>query len=170
MNQYGEIVYSETDLCNLAMRGINPLDIAELVVENVNTDAVIQTVERSGNVQQWNTPESRDISIADWDAEKQKNWHMPEQYQQLDIAKHILDLCDTPEQLQRAGHELMLYQEKNLFTLLKYLKYLVDTMKEHQIIWGVGRGSSVASYVLYLLEVHKIDSMYYDLSPEEFLR
>jgi DNA polymerase III alpha subunit len=34
----------------------------------------------------------------------------------------------------------------------------------------VGRGSSVASYVLYLLGVHRIDSMFYDLDPSEFLR
>jgi len=38
------------------------------------------------------------------------------------------------------------------------------------MIWGVGRGSSVASYVLYLLDVHRIDSMFYDLDPSEFLR
>jgi DNA polymerase III alpha subunit len=64
----------------------------------------------------------------------------------------------------------LMFQERNLFNLLKYLKYLVDTMRNNKIIWGVGRGSSVASYVLYLLGVHRIDSMYYDLDPGEFLR
>jgi DNA polymerase-3 subunit alpha len=63
-----------------------------------------------------------------------------------------------------------MYQERNLFELLKYLKYLVDVMLENNVIWGVGRGSSVASYVLYKIGVHRIDSLYYDLSPEEFLR
>ena len=53
---------------------------------------------------------------------------------------------------------------------VKYLKYLVDTMRDNQVIWGVGRGSSVASYVLYLIGIHKIDSMYYDLPINEFLR
>jgi DNA polymerase III alpha subunit len=43
-------------------------------------------------------------------------------------------------------------------------------MTANRLIWGVGRGSSVASYVLYLLGVHRIDSMYYELNPEEFLR
>jgi DNA polymerase III alpha subunit len=43
-------------------------------------------------------------------------------------------------------------------------------MKANNIIWGVGRGSSVASYVLYLLEVHRVDSMYYNLDIREFLR
>jgi DNA polymerase III alpha subunit len=63
-----------------------------------------------------------------------------------------------------------LFQERNLFDLLRYLKYLVDTLQANRMIWGVGRGSSVASYVLYLLGVHRIDSMFYDLDPSEFLR
>jgi len=46
----------------------------------------------------------------------------------------------------------------------------VDVMHDNRVIWGVGRGSSVASYVLYLLGVHRIDSMYYDLDAGEFLR
>ena len=82
----------------------------------------------------------------------------------------MLGLCSTQEQLQRCGQELMLFQERNLFDLLKYLKYLVDVMIQHKVIWGVGRGSSVASYVLYKLGVHRIDSMFYDLDPQEFLR
>jgi DNA polymerase III alpha subunit len=54
--------------------------------------------------------------------------------------------------------------------LLKYIKYLVDTMREHKIVWGVGRGSSVASYALYLIGVHKIDSVKYGLDINEFLK
>jgi DNA polymerase III alpha subunit len=97
-------------------------------------------------------------------------WFMPEEYKQLDIAEHVVAMCDTPEKLQRVGHELLLYQERGLFDLLRYLTYLVDVMKQNNVIWGVGRGSSVASYVLYLLGVHRIDSMYYDLDVGEFLR
>jgi DNA polymerase-3 subunit alpha len=79
-------------------------------------------------------------------------------------------LCDTEAELQRCGTELLLYQERNLFDLLKYLKYLVDVMKQNNVIWGVGRGSSVASYVLYKLGVHRIDSLHYNLNVAEFLR
>ena len=89
----------------------------------------------------------------------------------MDIAQHVLDLCQGDEsKLQRVGKELLMYQERGLFDLLKYLKYLVDTMKDHKVIWGVGRGSSCASYVLYLMGIHKVDSMFYNLDVEEFLR
>ena len=95
---------------------------------------------------------------------------MPEQYKNLDIAEYILSLCSTEAELQRVGEELLLYQERDLFNLLRYLKYLVDIMTENKVIWGVGRGSSVASYILYKLKVHRIDSMYYKLDIKEFLR
>jgi len=63
-----------------------------------------------------------------------------------------------------------LFQERDMFVLLRYLKYLVDTMRENNIVWGVGRGSSVASFVLFLLGIHRINSLYYDLSIDEFLK
>jgi DNA polymerase-3 subunit alpha len=109
-------------------------------------------------------------TLEEWDHRCQANWYMPEKYKQLDIAEHVLSLCTTDVELQRCGQELMLFQERNLFDLLRYLVYLVDVMRENRLIWGVGRGSSVASYVLYKLGVHKINSLYYELDPAEFLR
>jgi DNA polymerase III alpha subunit len=79
-------------------------------------------------------------------------------------------MCGNEAELQRCGAELLLYQEREMFDLLRYLKYLVDTMKENNIVWGVGRGSSVASHVLYKLGVHRINSLYYNLDITEFLR
>ena len=32
-------------------------------------------------------------------------------------------------------------------------------MRENNIVWGVGRGSPVASYVLFLIGVHRINSI-----------
>lgn len=95
---------------------------------------------------------------------------MPEEYKNMDIAEWVLSQCTNEEQLQRTGQELLMFQDRNLFDLLKFLKYLVDTMRKNNIVWGVGRGSSVASYVLYLIGVHKIDSIYYQLDIEEFLK
>ena len=95
---------------------------------------------------------------------------MPNEYRQFDIAQYILNLCTSEPELQRCGEELLLYQERNLFPLLQYLKYLVDIMTQNQVIWGVGRGSSVASYTLYKLKVHRIDSLFYNLDVGEFLR
>jgi DNA polymerase III alpha subunit len=103
-------------------------------------------------------------------AGNQRSWHMPAEYQHLDIAKHVLDQCADQNELQRAGQELMEYQQRDLMGMLCYLKYLVDTARANDIVLGVGRGSSVASFVLYLIGVHRIHSLRHDLDFAEFMR
>ena len=111
-----------------------------------------------------------DISLAEFDRINQSNWNMPKEYYDFDIAKWVLDQCKNEAELQRAGDELIKFQERKMFVLLQYLKYLVDTMRKNNVVWGVGRGSSVASFVLFLIGVHRINSLYYDLSIDEFLK
>jgi DNA polymerase III alpha subunit len=110
------------------------------------------------------------ITVEEFDSRNQSQWFMPKEYLDMDIAQWLLGQCKTPEQLQRVGEELLLYQDRDLFNLLRLLKYLVDVMRKNGVVWGVGRGSSVASYVLYLIGVHRVDSIYYDLPIEEFLK
>ena len=167
-NQYSEIIYDEADLVNMVMRGITVEHLSGMLVEpGVNLETASAYLEQVPELVEY---AFTDMTVEEFDMMKQNSWHMPEEYKHLDIAEHILSLCDSDAKLQRCGQELLLFQERNLFDLLRYLKYLVDTMRSHNMIWGVGRGSSVASYVLYLLGVHRIDSIYYDLEPTEFLR
>ena len=105
-----------------------------------------------------------------WHEQNQNSWFMPNEYKQLDIAKWLLDQCRNETELQRTGKELLMYAERDMLDLLRYLKYLVDTLRTNNIVWGVGRGSSVASFVLYLIGVHKINSITYNLDIEEFIR
>lgn len=164
------MIFNEEDLCDLLMRNNEPVMINRLLVDNtVNVENISKLVDEFPN---WIPHKFVDesTSVADWDAIQQSNWHMPDAYKQLDIAEYVLSLCSNESELQRVGMELLLYQERGLFNLLRYLKYLVDTMTENRVIWGVGRGSSVASYVLYKLGVHKIDSIFYKLDIGEFLR
>lgn len=169
-NKFGEIIYSEDDLCDLVMQGHDLNKFEHLVVDpTIDLESAALMLE---NVPAFIKYDSlvEQLTTEEFDHRNQSQWFMPDEYKQLDIAEHVLNLCQTQEQLQRVGEELLLFQERDLFNLLRYLKYLVDIMRDNNVIWGVGRGSSVASYVLYLLGVHRIDSMYYDLDPEEFLR
>ena len=113
---------------------------------------------------------SSNVDIEEFDQTLQAHWHMPNEYYILDIAAWVLDQCNGEAELQRAGEELLLFQERDAFMLLRYMKYLVDTMRANNVVWGVGRGSSVSSFVLFKLGVHKINSLYYDLDPREFLK
>lgn len=167
-NKFGELIFSEADVCDLLMKGHDITALSGMIVD--------QTVDLSrwpdiiDPVPDFYQQRFHSCSVPEFHQQQQQNWHMPKEYKTLDIAEHVLGLCETQEQLQRCGQELLLYQERDLFDLLRYLKYLVDVMNENKIIWGVGRGSSVSSYVLYKLGVHRIDSMYYNLDISEFLR
>jgi DNA polymerase III alpha subunit len=97
------------------------------------------------------------------------NWFIPEEYQNLDIEKFVINQCPV-ENLQRVKEELELYRKNNMIIILHVMKYLVDNLRNNNILWGVGRGSSVASYVLYLIGVHKVDSVKYNLPIEEFFK
>jgi hypothetical protein len=170
-SKFGEIVLDENDLCDLIMQGREPWNLKNVTVDHdVQLERLITALEDPGALMTWTFPENRDIAVPEFDFIRQNHWFMPDDYKNMDIAQHVLDLCSTQEQMQRVAEELLLYQDRQLFDLLRYLKYLVDVMRDNNVIWGVGRGSSVASYVLYLLGVHRIDSMYYDLDPTEFLR
>jgi DNA polymerase III alpha subunit len=170
-NKFGELVFSEHDICDLLMQGRNVDSLKHVVVDpGVNLEELVRHVERPESLLTWTFPYNKETSVQGFHDAQQLMWHMPEEYKQLDIAAHILGLCNSEVELQRCGEELLLYQERNLFDLLRYLKYLVDVMTDNCVIWGVGRGSSVASYVLYRLGVHRIDSLYYKLDCREFLR
>ena len=164
-DKFGQYIYNENDVLDLVMREID-IEHTNLLVTELDTK---QLNNAFGTITTTEYTEPTE-TLLEFDTNNQKNWYMPDDYKQLDIAEYVLSLCTTQEELQRCGVELLMYQDRNLFNLLRYLKYLVDTMKENNIIWGVGRGSSVSSYILYKIEVHKVDSMFYNLDVGEFLR
>jgi hypothetical protein len=170
-NKFGELVFSENDVCNLLMQGRDIDFLKHVVVDNnVNLEELVNYVERPDALMTWSFPYDAKTSVPEFHARQQLTWHMPPEYKTIDIAQHVLSLCNGAAELQRCGQELLLYQERDLFDLLRYLKYLVDTMIANRIIWGVGRGSSVASFVLYKLGIHRINSLHYNLDVGEFLR
>lgn len=166
----GQMIFSEDDCVNMLMRGQSMHVDGMLVDATVDLETAALMLEHVPTFIQYNEMAMQAISVEDFDHRNQDNWLMPDEYKNLDIAEHVLRLCESEAALQRVGEELLLYQARDLFDLLRYLKFLVDVMKSNNLIWGVGRGSSVASYVLYLLEIHRIDSLHYNLDIAEFLR
>lgn len=169
-NKHGEQIYSDDDLCNLIMKGVDPNEFNGMVVDpTVDLETAALMLDSIPTLIKYNKL-AEELTTEEFDHRNQSRWFMPENYHNMDIAEHVLALCNSDAELQRCGEELLLFQERNLFDLLRYLVYLVDVMKQNNLIWGVGRGSSVASYVLYKLGVHRIDSLFYELDPAEFLR
>lgn len=167
-NQFHQTVIGEDDLIEIFYLD---QDINQVVV----TD---QTWIQKFN----NNCQKYDVSgQIDWDLEFtgngdefiQKNfsdWNLPDEYLQFDLQEYLLKKCTSSEQTARVKLELVEFEQRGMIIVLKWLKYFVDTMTANNLIWGVGRGSSVASYVLYLLEVHRVDAIKYNLSIREFLK
>jgi DNA polymerase III alpha subunit len=123
-----------------------------------------------------------DVDEKTFDGVCQSEWFMPDEYKEINPNKWLEAKCmeklqindpvalrDTQEWI-RVTDELTEYMSRGMYPLLQYMIYLVDFMRENNIVWGVGRGSSVASYVLYLIGVHRIDSIQFGLDWKEFLR
>lgn len=114
-----------------------------------------------------------DVDQKTFDSVCQSEWFMPDKYKNISNKElwHILvGKCNNTDQVDRVMEEFEEFEERDMLDLLKYMIYLVDFMRENNIVWGVGRGSSVSSYVLFLIGVHKIDSLKYNLDWREFLR
>lgn len=110
------------------------------------------------------------VSKSEFDGVLQSEWFMPDEYKNMDIYRVLEEKCLNHKTLERVDMEFLEYEDRGMLDLLRYMVYLVDFMREKNIVWGVGRGSSVASYILYLIGVHKVDSIQYGLDFNEFMR
>lgn len=111
------------------------------------------------------------VSKGNWS----KDFNIPQYYKDINVKEYVTRLLPTSGQdikirTDRVDMELAEFEARNLFSVLQMLIYIIDTMRKNNIVWGVGRGSSVASYILYLMGVHKVDSVKYNLHIKEFLK
>lgn len=165
-DKFGSPIFEENDIFELLYQGIDIKEYSSKILLDQTTS--LENFELASELQFLKTEQSN-ISIEEFDKLSQDHWLMPDEYKNMDIEGFLVHVCPK-EHYQRLIDELREFRSRNMLNLLRCLKYLVDTMRKNNIVWGVGRGSSVASYVLFLLGVHKIDSIKYNLDWREFLR
>lgn len=165
-DSFGRQILNEDDLCHIYLSNPEQIIKNALVESSIYFDPDLE-ISNKPIIQLY---DELSTNLENFDNSNQSNWFMPKEYIYMDIAQYVLNLCETDYELQRVGEELIMFQERDMFPLLRYCKYLVDTMRKHNVVWGVGRGSSVSSYVLFLIGIHRINSLFYDLSIDEFLK
>lgn len=169
-NRYGQVEISEqeafTALYNQKIESLNGIFLEGIdVISQYNLARSVN----ADRIPELEKLKELSISLDEFDANNQQDWFMPTEYKTMDIESFIVERC--PEKnYPRVVEELALFHQHNMMDLLRYLKYLVDTLRANNVLWGVGRGSSVASYCLYILGVHKVDSIKYELDIREFLK
>ena len=173
--------FSNKDLIDMIYSGHVDKCHVVLCDESVDVDLFNKAASAQG-LSELNTYIPIDVDQKEFDGVLQSEWFMPDAYKAIDIKVWLLE--QLQEKLQsdslataqyskewsRVNEEYAEYASRGMDDLLRYMVYLVDFMRENDIVWGVGRGSSVASYVLYLIGVHRIDSVQFNLDWTEFLR
>ena len=159
IDKIGQFVLNENDICELYYN--QPLAKPKYII----TDEVIKNT-----LELENFPNLVTFNDSICDKDFQKDFFLSNEYKEFDIAKFVLDSCKNDVELQRAGEELLLFEKHNMFELLNYLKYFVDTLRKNNILHRVGRGSSVASFVLYIIGVHRVNPIFYDIPITEFFK
>jgi DNA polymerase III alpha subunit len=163
LDSYGNPIFQEHDIFNMLYKGqIEHIDqiFAEPTVE-------VQNLFKNLGISPKHFGPYTDQRS--FDEANQSDWFIPNDYYP-NLVEMLYGMCSTTEQTDRVSEELEAFIEHNMLDLLYVLKYIVDTLRDNNVVWGVGRGSSVASYVLYLIGVHRIDSLKYNLDWHEFLR
>lgn len=118
--------------------------------------------------------------LLETDIDRPSIFNIPQHYRELDVEQYVKHLVLQQPAAEihglpvnpaaRVEEELALYKARNLYPVLQLMIYIVDTMRKNNLVWGVGRGSSVSSYVLFLIGIHKINSIKYNLDIKEFLK
>ena len=166
LDKFANPIFNEADVFDALYAG-HQSAISNIVVEDnyeFSQLSKIAEIHFSKNL------ETLDLTVEEYDSINQQQWFMPELYYTFDVQEYCISKCTTLDEQTRVLKELTEFKNRNLMQVLQWLKYFVDTCLSENIIWGVGRGSSVSSFVLYLLNVHRIHSIKYNLDWREFLR
>ena len=162
---------------------VNPDTIADMVLSGMRLRKGIHVETITPEIERFNSISTYQLGVKTENRQLSFDWDIPERYLTMNVEKFLLRRLDEevsahPEftdadielRISRLENELELFYECNLNFLLRTSIYIVDSFIEREVVWGVGRGSSCASYILYLIGVHDIDSVKYELDPTDFLR
>lgn len=169
IDSYGNVAFTPDGVINLLMTGgeLSDIQVSDLPEFHKYNQICREFDHPEDMVKFYHPPET---SVEDWDATRQASWFIPEPFASINVLEWLFERCTTEEQIIRVSEEWRIYEEKGMENVLRFMIYMVDHLRQSNILWGVGRGSSVASYCLYLIGVHRIDSLRFRLDYREFLK
>lgn len=169
VNMYGQGILSSDNLRELLLQGKNISHLNVIFDEEIELFDKYQAELLHDTITFLDAPEEV-LSFDEFHQLCSDEWIFPVVYQQVDVKAWLHDKCKTQQQIDRVNEEYVLYEERDLIMLLRLFIFLVDHMRKNKFVWGVGRGSSVSSYVLYLIGVHRVDSLKYQLDIKDYLK
>lgn len=168
-NMYGQAILSSDDLRELLLQGKNISHLNVVFDEEILLHQQYQADLLSEVITFLNAP-AEVLTFDEFHQQCADDWIFPVIYQQIDVHTWLIDKCKTEQEVLRVNEEYSMYKERDLIMLLRLFIFLVDYMRKNKFVWGVGRGSSVSSYILYLIGVHRVDSVKYCLDINDYLK
>ncbi len=167
VDDYGEVIITADQAYEMLLEGI---DIEQFrIIQSEDLDAYNAAVQTYGDMPPLEAYEPIEYDFQTMDKARQSIWYMPEEYLSCDIKQYVLDKANNETEKLRILQEFDIFEKYELLDVLRLLKYLFDHFRKNEIVYGVGRGSSVSSFVLYLMGVHRVNSLKYGLDFSEFL-
>lgn len=168
INEYLETVFTSDEAMLLLQEGV---DISEIIIErDYETDLYESAVDEIFMDDRKLRRETKGLSQEQAHAQRCQTWMFPPSYRLLDVKSTLCSRCTTQEEITRVESEYAMYVDRDLVIMLQFMMWLVDHMRAHNVLWGVGRGSSVASFCLFLIGISRVNPMRYGLGIDEFLK
>jgi DNA polymerase III alpha subunit len=151
----------------LFLHGVKPANIA---VNYLNAD--IKKFNQLSEVQISANKTENNLFSMDWD--------VPHAYLEIELNQYVetklalmlhakkFDTALQEKYILRLQTELKYVKQYNMESLFRTLIYVLDTLRASNTVWGVGRGSSCASLILYLIGIHKVDPVKFGIPATEF--
>jgi DNA polymerase III alpha subunit len=162
----GSYSFTKNQLIDYFLSGFSDLD--NVFVEEMDED-----------VEFFNKQTGKNICVKYKNDLKTPQWNIPEYYKTLDVYDYIAkkaylyiknNSVDKNTILDRINYELQKFIENDKLDLIRVVIYIVETMRKNDLVWGVGRGSSCACFLFYLIGLHSVDCIKYDVPFDEFFR
>jgi len=169
VNKYGQALLSSENLRELLLQGKNISHLNVLTDDEIELFQEYQSTLLPEVITFLEPPEEK-LTFDEFHEKSADEWIFPLIYQQLDVHKWLLEKCKSQEEINRVNEEYTLYEARGLIMLLRLFIFLVDYMRKNNFVWGVGRGSSVSSYILYLIGVHRVNALKYRLDIKDYLK
>lgn len=99
-----------------------------------------------------------------------EHWFTPESYTKIDLRDWCISRCNTDIERSRVHAEIDEFEKRTMIPAILHMIYCVDIWRKNNIVWGVGRGSSVSSFVLYLIGITRLNPLKYNLDLSEWLK
>lgn len=162
---------------------VNLEDVADALIRGVHPSK-IRVRGTSQDIEAFNKQVAEDDRIYTEDVAAPINikmgWLLPQKYLSLDLETYIsnvfierlpsLNYSDSEmvDAISRIDAELREIRQRGMVEFTKTIIFVLDTFRSEDLVWGVGRGSSCASYILFIIGLHVVDCIKYDVSMDEF--